>query len=644
MVVKTISAALFILGLGVSGYLLTIHPVSDPVLKQIMLDSIWLPTVGIALLIGALLASSGMLIQVTLDNDFASPSTLGIASGALLGAVVTRVFIPESGLVLLWIAAFIGSVIISLAVLMISRLIGGGKLPVVLIGMAIGLGAGAVASVFLLYFEHETDGLFLWGSGQVLQSSAELIHSVSFPTLVILLLSGFILPKLALFQLGETHAHSLGLSVNRWRWLILLLAIAQAALATAIAGMIGFIGLMAPHLARYLSVNRKRGHTIVSLWILSLIIGALLVLLAEWCSRSLLFLGYRLPTGAFAALLGAPFFLMLLFGRSGRALAATEQQVIGLRPLLRWQPLRVMTILVVVLMATVIYWREPTGAMGAEWVTNRIGLAGLAGFALACGGVLLQTLFRNPLASPDISGVSTSAVLFIACLLVVFPGATQGWLTVVALLGALLVTGLLFWGIKQQLSVSQLALFGIVISAFTGTATHILLTFGSSTSAVTLMWLSGSTYGASLDSIIPLAITLVVSLLIAAPLLRSLDIMPLGESIPLVVGVPLKPYRLLMLAIAALLTAISISYVGAISFVGLLAPHCARLLGLYRHVMLIPAAGLIGASLLIWADGLGRSLMHPSEIAAGLVVSILGSLYFLLLLLIGYRKHRYGMD
>ncbi|MEZ8861352.1 iron chelate uptake ABC transporter family permease subunit [Vibrio sp. 10N.247.311.51] len=171
----------------------------------------------------------------------------------------------------------------------------------------------------------------------------------------------------------------------------------------------------------------------------------------------------------------------------------------------------------------------------------QIVLAGLAGFALACGGTLLQTLFRNPLASPDISGVSTSSVLMIACLLVVFPGASHNMIVLAGLTGALAVIALLFWRLKSQLSVSQLALFGIVISAFTGTATHILLTFGSTTSTVTLMWLSGTTYGASAESIMPLAITLALSLIVMVPILRSLDIMPLGEVIPQVVGVALTP-------------------------------------------------------------------------------------------------------
>ncbi|MGY0615599.1 iron ABC transporter permease [Vibrio sp. FJH11] len=636
--VKVWSSTLLAMVLVVAGYLFTISPVSDPALSDMMMQAIWLPTIGMAIITGALLASSGLLIQTSLENEFSSPSTLGIASGALLGAVLTRVFLPDSGLLMVWGAAFLGSVLVALIVLMVSRLIGGGKLPVILVGMAIGLGAGAIASVFLLYFENETDGLFLWGSGQVLQSSAEPFQAVWIPAVITLMLASLVLPKLSLFQLGETHAHSLGVAVGRWRWLILSLAVAQSSLAIAMVGMVGFIGLMAPHLARYICVANRKGRNVALLWGVSLIIGALLVLGAEWCSRSLLFLGYRLPTGAFAAFLGTPFFLVLLFGRSGRVLAATEQQVIGLRPLVKLKPSWTLCLLAVLLVCSIVFWAEPSGSLGAEWVFNRLWLAGLAGFALAFGGTLLQTLFNNPLASPDISGVSTSAVLLIACLLVIFPGAGQGWLMVAALAGALLVIGILFWGINQQLSVSQLALFGIVISAFTGTATHILLTFGSATSSVTLMWLSGSVYGASADAIMPLISTLVLALLISIPLLRSLDVIPLGEVIPQVVGVTLKPYRLLMLAVAGVLTAISISCVGAISFIGLLAPHCARLLGLYRHTHLIPAAGMTGAILLIWADGLGRTLMPPSEIAAGLVVSILGSLYFLLLLLVGYRK------
>nr|BBJ32541.1 iron ABC transporter [Alteromonas sp. K] len=652
-------AMLSALGLGIWGYLAT-HPIiHDAELLAVMMQSIWVPTALMAVLTGALFASSGLLIQTTLDNDFASPSTIGIASGALLGAVLVRMLLPDATLYAVWLGAFSGAAFLSMLVLLVSRLIGGGKLPVILIGMALGLGAGAIASIFLIYFENQTDGLFIWGSGQVLQTSTSALETTALPMLALLFGSLLIIPKLSLFVLGDAHAKSLGLAVNRWRWLILFLAIAQASLATALVGMIGFVGLMAPHLARYLvHYSKQRGskqkdnstrqqiasHTLFPHWLFTLVVGAMLVLFAEWCSRSLLFLGYRLPTGAFTALLGAPFFILLLLHRNGRALAATESQSIGIKPLLKARAGITLSVLFVLLVASVNYWLPASSTdeffQGSHtWTQHRILLAGLAGFGLACAGTLLQTLFRNPMASPDISGVSATSVLVIACLLVLFPAANQFLLSLASLIGAGVVVFLLSKGLKHQLSVSQVALIGITITAFAGTATHILLTFGSSTASVTLMWLTGTTYAASMDQLVPLISVLIIAALAIVPFLRDLDILPLGETIPGVLGIPVIKRNRWLLGIAALITAICVASVGAISFVGLLAPHCARLLGLYRHQHLLPAAGMTGAILLIWADGLGRTLLAPNEIAAGLVVSMLGSLYFLLLLLIGYRKH-----
>ncbi|WP_432463477.1 iron ABC transporter permease [Agarivorans sp. QJM3NY_33] len=637
--VKPLLSVSSLMLLSIAVYFLSRPNIAPADLAQAMLDYVWLPTAAMALLTGALFASSGLFIQTTLDNDFASPSTLGISAGALLGAVLVRVLLPEAGLSLLWGGALLGAALLSLLVLTVSQLIGGGKLPVVLIGMALGLGAGAVSSLLLLYFENQTDGLFLWGSGQVLQTNTELLKQTALPISLTLLIGLLALPRLALFLLGDTHASALGLAVKRWRWAILLLAISQAALATALVGMVGFVGLMAPHLARLVLRASHTRQAMLLQWLLTMILGAVLVLAAEWCSRSLLFLGYRLPTGAFTALLGAPYFIYLLFQKSGRALAATETQTIALKPLIHARAQWVLGGLILLLLATLTLCLKMPGELGASWVNQRVLLAGLGGFGLACAGTLLQTLFKNPMASPDISGVSAFAVLLIACVLVIYPGAGQFSLTIAALVGAGLVIGLLSWGLKQQLSVSQLALFGIVISAFAGTATHILLTFGSSTASVTMMWLAGTTYGASTDRILPLAVVLLLSLGSIVPFLRSLDILPLGEIIPRAVGIPLQHQRRILLIVSALLTAICVSSIGAISFVGLLAPHCARLLGLYRHVQLLPAAGLTGAILLIWADGLGRSLLSPNEIPAGLMVSVIGSLYFLLLLFIGYRKN-----
>lgn len=630
---------------------LNFHPqVESAPLMRVMLSAIWLPTAIMAMFTGALFASSGLLIQTTLDNDFASPSTIGITAGALFGVIVTKLLFPFPSSYLLWSGAFIGAFSLALLVLGTTRLVGGGRLPMVLIGMALGLGFGAIGSVFMVYFENEMDGLFLWGSGQVLQTSSSLIQTL-FPLLSLCLLSGLlVLPKLALFVLGDTQAQSLGLAVTRWRWIILFIAIAQASFATALVGMVGFVGLMAPHIAKYLTLLDKKQQrdtnpqsgSLFPLWCQTLLIGALLVLCAEWASRSFLFLGYRLPTGAFTALLGAPFFIFLLIRQRARALAETEKQGLSLQPVIQLQQGPTLLMLLILLIITTWYWLPTNELIEAAkgWESQRVLLAGLSGFSLAIAGTLLQTLFRNPMASPDISGVSAMAILAIAILLVLFPAAPQSYLFLAGLVGAAAVLLLLIWGFKQQLSVSQIALIGITITAFTGTLTHILLTFGSSTSSITLLWLIGTTYAASSEQTLPLAITLVIALAALLPYLRDLDILPLGELIPNALGIPVTRRNIFLLGIAATLTAISVSSVGAISFVGLLAPHCARLIGLYQHQYLLPAAGLIGATLLIWADGIGRTLLSPNEIAAGMVVSILGSSYFLLLLLIGYRKNQ----
>lgn len=629
---------------------LQFHPqTGSDQLMAVMLGAIWLPTAIMAMFTGALFASSGLLIQASLDNDFASPSTIGITAGALFGVIVTKLAFPFPSNFMLWSGAFIGAFSLAILVLATSRLVGGGRLPLVLIGMALGLGFGALGSVFMVYFENEMDGLFLWGSGQVLQTSASLVEAL-FPLLTLCLLSSLlVLPKLALFLLGDTHAQSLGLRVAKWRWLILGMAIAQASFATALVGMVGFVGLMAPHIARYLLLLDKqkqpgltsRSGSLLPLWCQTVIIGALLVLCAEWASRSFLFLGYRLPTGAFTALLGAPFFIFLLIRRKGKALAETEKQSLSLAPIVKFKQNPTLLFFVSLLAGSVWYWYPSDTLFDAAkgWEAQRIMLAGLAGFSLAIAGALLQTLFRNPMASPDISGVSAMSILAIAVLLVLFPAAPQAYLFMASILGATFVLMLLVWGFKQRLSVAQIALIGITITAFTGTLTHILLTFGSSTSSITLLWLIGTTYAASMEQTLPLAITLSLSLIALLPYLRELDIMPLGDFIPSSLGIPMTRRNVFLLSIAAILTAMSVSSVGAISFVGLLAPHCARLVGLYKHQFLLPVSGLIGATLLIWADGIGRTLLSPNEIAAGMVVSILGSSYFLLLLLIGYRKN-----
>jgi iron complex transport system permease protein len=145
-------------------------------------------------------------------------------------------------------------------------------------------------------------------------------------------------------------------------------------------------------------------------------------------------------------------------------------------------------------------------------------------------------------------------------------------------------------------------------------------------------WLSGSTYGRSWEQVVPVAIALLLALPLALVVRRELDLLTLDEDTPRLVGVPLERVRLLVLVTAAVLTAMAVSAVGVVGFVGLVAPHIARALVGSRSARVVPVAVLIGALLLVVADTVGRTVISPAQVPAGLVVALIGAPYFVFLL------------
>ncbi|KTT57285.1 FecCD family ABC transporter permease [Pseudomonas oryzihabitans] len=263
-------------------------------------------------------------------------------------------------------------------------------------------------------------------------------------------------------------------------------------------------------------------------------------------------------------------------------------------------------------------------------------LAALVGSALAVSGLLLQGQVRNPLASPDLlgitSGASAGAVFYLA---VLAESLGPHGLPLAAMLGAGLAA-LLVYGLAWNHGASplRLVLVGVGVSAMLAAATIFLLVFSPLTTTLSAyVWLTGSVYGASWPEVRALGLWWLVLLLPLAGLARHAVLAQLDDDLARGLGVRLQVQRAALLALAVALAGVAIAWGGAIAFVGLIAPHIARRLlpaGFSAQALM---AALVGALLVMLADLLGRTLFLPLDLPAGIFVAALGAPFFLYLLI-----------
>lgn len=266
----------------------------------------------------------------------------------------------------------------------------------------------------------------------------------------------------------------------------------------------------------------------------------------------------------------------------------------------------------------------------------RILIAILVGTGLAVSGVLTQGIIRNPLASPDLMGISGGAGLAACTVLLVWPNIGSVWLPVVALFGGF-SAALIIWLLSrwQQPSPARLALVGIAMSAFLSSCINFLLVIHPIEVNSAMIWLTGSLWGRNWSYIWPLLPWLLTLVPFSFYLAWRLDLFALGEETAQALGVDTQRLQIMALLSAVALASVSVAVCGTIGFVGLLAPHLARLLVGSRHQLVLPIAALVGALLVLSADTLARNLAPPLELPAGVLTAILGAPYFIFLL------HRY---
>lgn len=608
---------------------------------QMLLHYTVLPRIVVAALAGAALGLAGTILQRMLRNPLAEPATLGISSGAYLAVAAATLFFPTALVYRDWVA-FAGAAGALLSILALAWRKGLSPVTVTLAGMIVSLYCGAVSAVLTLFNHDFLLGLFLWGAGHLDQQDW---RNAAFLAPRLLAMGGLALllvRPLTLLSLDDASARSLGLSLAAWRLAALFAAAALTAIVTAAVGIIGFVGLAAPTLARACGVRRTG-----ALFLWSSLLGALLLTATDQLVLALP-VSYRLfPTGAVTALLGAPLLFILI-----RKLKSTAPpQLAEAEPLLRLRhPVAVLAILLACVpvafwLATAVGknvdgWSLARGADYADflgWRWPRALAAFSGGAMLALAGAVLQRVTGNPMASPEVLGVSSGAMLGTVAMLLTVATPTRTGQILAGSGGAALVL-LLMVSLSRRAGLrgDRLLLIGITLGSVSGFVMAVLMAAQDPRLGQVLAWMSGSTYALRPAEALTAAALVAAALLLIPVLRRWLDLLPLGSSAAMAAGVPLRQAHGVLYALSSVLTAAATILVGPLSFAGLMGPHLARLAGFQRAATHLLASALAGGFILLVADWLGRNVIFPFQVPAGLFATVVGGPLFLFL--IGRRR------
>jgi ABC-type Fe3+-siderophore transport system permease subunit len=591
-----------------------------------IVDANW-PRMVMALLVGAALGISGSVVQQLTQNRLMSPMTLGASSGAWLALVATSIWLPQWTAAHGSWAALAGALLAAALVLLIAGPRGIGGLRLVLAGMTLSLLLGAVASALVMLHDQYVRDLFLWGAGDLAQYDW---HWVSWlwPRLWPLPLLLWLAPRpLTLLRLGSEGAQGRGMSLLPVLLFLLLAALWINCVAITAAGLIGFIGLLTPNFARAIGAKTARDELLLSgvLGSALLLFTDMLALLASQGSIG------QVPSGITAALIGAPGLLWF----------SQQQERKGRQPLLqepasRHRPSLLWCGVLIVLALASLFWLPDADGWHFAWPDAliwsfrwpRILTTLAAACGLATAGVILQRLLRNPLASPDILGLSAGSTLALVLMSLLLHRPLQQDNGLTAFAGSALVLLALFGlGRRHRYAPATMVLVGISLSALLDAVLQFALTRGSADTFTILGWLAGSTYHVSARQALQLTLEVVVLGSMALLGQRSLTLIGIDDAVASGRGLPLGPARMGWLLLAALLTACVTSLVGPIGFLGLLAPHIARLLGARRVVPQLGLSAAVACLLLLIADWLARVVVYPAQLPAGIVASVICGAY-----------------
>lgn len=632
-------------GLGLT-FLQLFRPSHTLSLTQMAVQLSLLPTMATALLAGGLLGAASTLLQQLIKNPLASDTTLSVGAGAQLALLMVTLFLPSFGLYGSFWVAFVGALASMSLVFFLAKGSRGNAVVLVLAGLVVNLLIGAVASLLLLFYADRAMGVLLWGAGDITQMGWHTTLWLLAGSVLFVLALVPLYKPLSLMGLDDRTAQSLGVPVKQIRQAAIVLIAAAVALVISHLGAIAFVGLGAATLTNLLALR-----TLGTRLLFSFGVGGLLL----WLTANIAALiapkfSLPLPAGTISSLLGVPLILWLIIKSAKHhidsptpALPHTQKPV----------NLFFYGVLLLGLGATACFVAPqvmmtkdaPSVAFGVSHLTEldfiaqyrlpRSLSAMAVGAMLAVAGILLQTLTKNPMASPEVLGVSSGGAMGVVLAFLILPtlgfAVTPLHLLPFGVMGAMAVLAVILW-LTSRVNESLLLLVGVAISALMGVVMSLIGLSGNPKLQAVLSYLSGSTYHANPASAWYLLGAALVLYGVAQLITKPLALLGLGSVIAQGRGLSVQRFRLGVLTLVALLSAVATLAVGPLSFVGLMIPHLASRLGATKLSDSLPLSALLGAILLLVADWLGRYMIFPYEIPAGMLASLIGGAYFVYLM------------
>ncbi|MRH43819.1 iron chelate uptake ABC transporter family permease subunit [Aquibacillus halophilus] len=265
----------------------------------------------------------------------------------------------------------------------------------------------------------------------------------------------------------------------------------------------------------------------------------------------------------------------------------------------------------------------------------RVLLGFMIGAALGVSGLILQGIIRNPLASPDIIGITGGASVGAIIFIVSFMGTVSvQWLPLAALLGAGIVatfTYVMSW--KDGVTPIRLVLIGIGVAAAMKALTTMMIVLSDTYSTSTAyLWLTGSLYAAKWQDVYSMLPWIILFIPLALLFSRIVNVKQLGDDVATALGVRVQLYRMILLFISVALAGSAVAYAGGIGFVGLIAPHISRMIADRSFSSLVPITSLVGGIIVVLSDLVARTAFLPLDIPAGVFTSGIGAPFFIYLL------------